>query len=68
MVDWVGVIALIAGCVVPMVIRWWLIVNEWSYPWILSAYAVAFAVCIGGRASGMIFGAEQRQPQKSSGR
>jgi hypothetical protein len=51
MVDWVGVIAFLAGCVVPIVVRWWLVLDEWSYPWIPSAYAIAFVVCICGRAS-----------------
>ncbi len=51
-IDWVGVCALLAGLAtvfrLPGKYLWGL--DNWSCPWLLRAYGVAFLVCLAGRA------------------
>jgi hypothetical protein len=52
-IDWVGVIALLAGLVTPLWMRLLMVAvaaDPWWHPWFLPSYGVGFLVCLLGRA------------------
>ena len=51
-VNWVGVLAFVAGSAVPICMPRWThsVVESWWHPWLLPSYGVAFLVCLSGRA------------------
>lgn len=51
-IDWIGVVALLAGLETPLYMSYWSIgagAESWWHPWLLPAYGVGFLVCLFGR-------------------
>jgi hypothetical protein len=49
-IDWIGLLALLAGSTAPMYIPGWIVgADPWWHPWLLPSYGVGFLVCLSGR-------------------
>jgi hypothetical protein len=51
-IDWIGVVALLAGLTTPFYLSRWMLnaaADPWWHPWLLPSYIVAFVFCLLGR-------------------